>query len=584
MAGVSSNTDPKALIKERFHAIQSLSDLAALMNYIEKNELDGGANLSIIELDTLYRVVSQKASYYTRFSIPKKNGEFREIWAPQGSLLRILKPLNRILQCIVEGNIHRCTNGFLYGRDIVRNARPHVNKRFVLNCDILNFFPSVEERRIEAVLGLNPINLKENKKNIAAYIADVCVLNGYLVQGAPTSPVLSNLVTQKLDRKLSAYCLAKKVKYTRYADDLTFSCNRQLFDERFISDIREIVRSENFKLNESKTRVRSDMDRQEVTGLVVNQKVNIPREYLKKVRAMLNNWDKKGLSYAKRKFRIHQPPQKREYDFINVLSGHVAFIGNVRGKEDSIFRKFHIKLNTLKNRIDYSYIKNISVRDRLEKDNRKMEAILLDEVHKSEDKFIAFCTEGFHQIENLLNYYYHLRFPNFNDLLQYLIDFNPGFSKHKPAENAASKFKDIGKLQISNLIYIFEKEFYINNNDGEYYDKRVTFLREIRNDESHRCSIYELDPHSVRSKYAQLQNLKQEFKQRNKIYPPQSAEENKIELNYNVLKFVEQKDFYFSRKIVKEVSKIIEKELKKIKETNHESTISESIEITSSQE
>lgn len=574
MAGVSSNIDNKNIIKQRFQALQSLSDLSVLLNYIEKSELDIDTKLEPIELNTLYNIVTFKEKLYTRFFIPKKNGEYREIWAPKDALMRILKPLNRILQCVFEDKIHYCTNGFSYGRDIIRNARPHVNKRFVLNCDISNFFPSVEQRRIETVLGLNPINLKGNKKTIAAYIAEVTTFNGFLVQGAPTSPVLSNLVTQKLDRKISAFCISRKVKYTRYADDLTFSCNKAVFDDYFISNIREIVFTENFILNESKTRVRSNMDRQEVTGLVVNQKINVPREYLKKVRAMLNNWDKRGLSYAVRVFKIHQPPFKDEYDFINVLSGQISFIGNVRGKEDPIFRRLHIKLNTLKNRIDYSFIKNTSVKDRLEKDNKKMEAILLDEVHNSEDKFISFCTAGFHQIENLLNYYYDRRFPNFNDLLQYLIDYNPAFSKHRPVENAASKFQDIRKLQINLLLFVFEKEFYFENGNGEYYNKRVTFLREIRNDESHRCSIHELDVNNIQAKYLLLQDKKNGYKQRNKLYPPQSAEENKIELNYNLLKFVEQKDFYFSRKIVKEVTAIIKRKLKEIENT--ESSLSSS--------
>ena len=112
--------------------------------------------------------------------------------------------------------------------------------------------------------------------------------------------------------------------------------------------------------------------------------------------------------FAKKRFNEKTKGVKKG-DFQDVLNGHVSFIGNVRGKEDSLFIKLNIRLNTLKNRIDFLFIKNLNVRKRLVGDNLKMERILLDSVHTDDQRFISFCTVAFHQIENLLNYYYHFK-------------------------------------------------------------------------------------------------------------------------------------------------------------------------------
>lgn len=546
-----------------FQLIKTVNDLVKLLNWIEQNNEDRNTQevLKPIEPRHIHFLARTKESRYTHFTIPKKSGDPREIRDPDDALKRVQKLLSCLLQLVFLPKAHYCTNGFLYGRDIIRNAQPHVNKRYILNCDIKDFFPSINFRRVKTVLGLAPFDLKDEKENIAFVIANICVYQNSLPQGAPTSPLLSNIVTQKLDRKLSKYALSRKVKYSRYVDDLTFSSNKNLFDDQFLKDVENIIAEENFQINDKKTRINTDMERQLVTGLLVNEKINIKREYLQKVRAMLNNWEKGGLEFAKRKFRRHQPAHKKDYDFISVVNGHVSFIGNVRGKEDNVFKKIHIQLNMLRNMIDYRFIIHLHVRKRLISDNAKMEKILLDKIHLTDDKFISFCTAAFHQIENILNYYYWRRFPNFGDLIDFLIAKNPGFKKtYKTAEKAKQAINKIKDLKIHVLVYVFEKEFYIEKGGG-FYDRRISKLREVRNDASHRCSVIELNKDKVIADHQFLQGKKVKYQAEHNKFMELSTSENQIDFRFSLLEFMDKEDYNYVRKTVKEAVLIVKSDL-----------------------
>jgi hypothetical protein len=311
------------------------------------------------------------------------------------------------------------------------------------------------------------------------------------------------------------------------------------------------------------------MDRQQVTGLVVNDKVNVKREFIQKTRAMLNNWEKGGLAFAKREFKKHQPDHKKNNDFVKTLQGNVSFIGNIRGVNDVLFKKMRLRVNILKNSVDYKFITNEEVRKKLTSDNLKMERILLDEVHTQDEKFISFCTSAFHQIENLLNYYYWKRFPEIIDLLQFLIANNPDFKRsYKKWEKAYERFKRIRDLNISVLTYLFEKEFYFEKEvyvEGVkiYYDKRITKLRDIRNDDSHRCSILSYDKAKVLLDFKELEVKKARYLKKHGRFMNLQDHEIDIVYKFDLLKFSEIKDFYFTRKIVKEVGEKIANDLKK---------------------
>jgi len=543
--------------KKKFDQMKNLMDFVSLLNYIEFRVFR--KRKKPLTVPYLYYLSKTKDGRYLEFEIPKKSGKTRTIKSPDKSLKRTQRLINIVLQIVFEDHSHYCTNGFLYGKDIRRNAIPHINKNYLLNIDIENYFPSISFRRLKVVFELSPFNLKDEREIIGFLIANLCTHQNSLPQGAPTSPIASNIVTQRLDRKVSKFCVDSKIKYTRYADDLSFSSNVSVFKPSFINKIEEILTDENFKLNADKTRLRTHMQRQEVTGLVVNTKLNVKREYLQKVRAMLNNWEKGGLSYAITQFKKHQPYDKIDYDFKEVLLGHLSFLKLIKGNENLSIKKLHSRYNFLANSIDFSFIKEDSVRLKIEQDNQKMERIAFEHGENEEDKFISFCTSAFHQIENLLNFYYWKKFPVIDDLKKYMWENNPGFQQRwksfRKLEEVdrlkeLNRYKTVRSFDINTLVYLFEKEFYFDQHKS--YNKKITFLREIRNDDSHRCTVIDKDLNAIKKDYKEYLSLKADKKKRGIQFTP-TPSHKQIEMNYLTIKYIEDRNYKNVRGVLREI-------------------------------
>jgi len=558
MSGVSFIYKKSSIsIISEFYSIKTISELADLLVKVEDTILfeDESKKQKKILSKHLYYLARNSNSKYRTFTIQKKNGGVRTIDAPDLFLKRIQRSLNVLLQIIFYPDINYYANGFLYGRGIIRNAFPHINKRYVLNMDIANFFSSIEFRRIKTVLQLNPFNLKDEREEIGFIIANICCLNGFLPQGAPTSPILSNLVTQNLDRKLSNLSKQLKIRYSRYADDITFSSNQNIFDSNLVDSIEHLVQSENFQINGQKTRLKSNRDHQEVTGIVTNEKINVRRKLLKNVRTMLNNWEKGGLDNAKSLFQIKESRVQND-NFVNVLNGRIAYIGMVRGKDDPLYQRLNLRFGLLKNRISYDNITNDRVKLKLIRDNQKMEKILIDRVHETDLKFIAFCTSAFHQIENLINYYYWVRFPIMTDLLQFLINENPSFAKRYKTLDKCKNLKHIGMLNINVLVYLYEKEFYFDKKI--HYKQELKMLRDIRNDDSHRCEVKNFDRGEVVEKFKKLEIKWKKFRLKHSKFPKKTENEKEIEYQYRLLQFLDQKNYNSVRRTIKLVAKHIQ--------------------------
>ena len=216
---------------------------------------------------------------YTSFTIPKKNGEERQIDCPNGELREIQKRLEiQLLEYCNEKAKQKDLNqkishAFIKKKSIVTNAAVHRNKRYILNVDLKDFFQSIHFGRVMGYFQKNQDF--EMNYEVAVTIAQIVCYRGCLPQGAPTSPLISNLIGNIVD--MSVIQLAKKYRlsYTRYADDMTFSTNDKHFlekKEEFICELREKIEKNGFKLNESKTRLTYKDSRQEVTGIVVNFK------------------------------------------------------------------------------------------------------------------------------------------------------------------------------------------------------------------------------------------------------------------------------------------------------------------------
>jgi RNA-directed DNA polymerase len=298
---------------------------------------------------------------YHEFSIPKKNGTNRIITAPTNQLKMLQTILNVLLNVVVIP--HEKAYGFVSGKSIVENARIHIKKNYVYNIDLKDFFHSVDQARVWTCLRLKPLNLVGDRTNerdrIANMIAAICckkilverldlasgkvvpVHKNVLPQGAPTSPILTNLVCQKLDFLLNRLAKNYNVKYSRYADDITFSSNKDLFQAEgdFLIRVNKIIVDQGFRINESKVRLQSAGYRQEVTGLTVNEGVNVSKIYIKEIRKWLYLWERYGYVRA---FEYYcESMQKKEKDakiLEQVLRGKLNFLSMVKGKGNATYQ------------------------------------------------------------------------------------------------------------------------------------------------------------------------------------------------------------------------------------------------------
>ena len=290
--------------------------------------------------DLLYVFRFSDDTNYRCFYVAKKNGKKRRIDAPRN----ILKRLQQKLKILIENHYQfpSFVTAYQKKKSIISNARYHLDKKIVFNVDLKDFFPSITSEKLKRIFYNEPFNLRGAELKI---ILKLITYKNYLPQGAPTSPVLSNIVCQNLDVKLLQFCNANSFTYSRYADDLTFSTNEDSISEKTISDIDEIISSEGFQINTSKTRIKRKSRRQEVTGIIVNEKLNVRRKYLKNIRAILHNWEIYGYNAAKDKLTAGLNVNRSTLE--KFLMGKIQYVGMVRGWDDKYYYSFKSKFNEL---------------------------------------------------------------------------------------------------------------------------------------------------------------------------------------------------------------------------------------------
>ena len=320
---------------EKLEQFKSMSTVLDMVQFL---------SIRVNELDQL--VINPP--YYT-FDIPKKSGEVRIITAPEEGLKKvqqkILKQLAKIYQkpSSVYGFV-AMDESEEYACPIVANAANHVNKRYVLTVDIHHFFESIKTKAVFQLFTNEPFHFPEK---IALILTRLTTYKGCLPTGAPTSPMLSNLIFRDIDQKLEDLANKMGFTYSRYADDLTFSSNEP-FHEEFLEQLQSCIQP--FTLNTKKTRIKKHTQQQKVTGILVNEKVNIDRKWIKQLRAMLHDLKINGVQKASFK---HFKKAKHESFFINRLRGNIAFLGQVRGICDKEYNKYQVEFDQLviKNRV-----------------------------------------------------------------------------------------------------------------------------------------------------------------------------------------------------------------------------------------
>lgn len=298
-----------------------------------------GTRLSVIE-----RVINFPV--YHEFNIPKRKKGVRVIHSPDSSLMKIQRRLNEYLQLYY--NTVRTTSSFGFIRNfdqqkrinIVGNAAMHVGKAKILQLDIKDFFTSISARAVKTLFSTGPFHFNEH---VSTALALLTTYKKHLPTGAPTSPVISNLICIELDNQLMGIANSYGMTYTRYADDLTFSTDNEI-SEHQIQVITDAINKFGFSTNQKKQRVSTRSKRQVVTGLTVNDKVNIDRRFLKKTRAMIHDLHTNGLAKASSNHynqdRISEEDQQR---FLRKIDGRLNFISMVRGKDDVVYREMRRK-------------------------------------------------------------------------------------------------------------------------------------------------------------------------------------------------------------------------------------------------
>jgi len=293
-AGERRQADPQRLAR---HGLPELADAAQLADAM-------GITVAELRFLGFHREVARTHHYHS-FTLPKKTGGERLISAPMPRLKRAQYwVLDNILAKVPA---HDAAHGFLAGRSIVSNAAPHAGHDVVINLDVKDFFPSIAFGRIkgvfrhlgygEAMATLLALLCSENRAQAWQVDGEKLFVGGkarerVLPQGAPTSPMLTNLLCRRLDRRLLGLARQLGFVYTRYADDLTFSASGEAARDdvgRLLGRVRWILRDEGFTPHPDKERVMRKGRRQEVTGLVVNaDKPGVSRETRRRLRAALH--------------------------------------------------------------------------------------------------------------------------------------------------------------------------------------------------------------------------------------------------------------------------------------------------------
>ena len=294
-----------------------LADADSISETLQRNQLPAlpdaltlaqAMNIPVGELRFLaFARRTSTLTHYQRFKIPKKTGGERLISAPMPRLKRAQRWILDNILNLVE--VHDAAHGFRPGRSIVTNAAPHVQAHVVVNLDLEDFFPTVTYQRIKGVF--RKLGYSEAVATMLALLCseaetDTVRLDGqtyyvaqgerFLPQGAPSSPAITNIICRGLDTRLNGLAKSLGFIYTRYADDLTFSGSKDVADNvgRLLRRTKFIVGDENFRVHPGKTRIFRQGRRQEVTGLTVNQRVNVSRKTLRNFRATLFQIERDG--------------------------------------------------------------------------------------------------------------------------------------------------------------------------------------------------------------------------------------------------------------------------------------------------
>ena len=333
---------PEAM-RSSFLALQEPSDVAEMLD-VKYNDL----------IYWIYR--TPERDRYTTFSILKKNGSARHIDTPNKNIMILQRKLNQVLQSVYvpKPSVH----GFVSARNVKSNAKPHVNKKWVFNIDLNDFFHTINFGRVRGMFMGRPYHLQASAATVLAHL---CCFQGRLPKGADFSCGRNRFAPN--GQQLQQLAKNNRATYTRYADDITFSTTNRRFpgDLAFLDELDQIqvgealnniIERNGFQINGTKVSLRARHQRQGVTNVTVNDVLNVPRKFVNQIRAMLYVWRHHGLPAAQKTWETknatkHRGPGKSAPRFEHVVKGKIEYLGMIKGPTSQTYLKFMDELAEL---------------------------------------------------------------------------------------------------------------------------------------------------------------------------------------------------------------------------------------------
>ena len=286
-------------------------------------------------IKTIYSISNNIEKNYKIYKIKKRNGKYRTIYEPNLILKQIQKQiLNNILN---NKSISKYAKAYHKGIQLKDNAIPHINKEMILKLDIKDFFENISF--LDIYNSCFPIEYFP--KSVGMILTYLCTYDNHLTQGSPTSAYISNLVMKEFDEELGNWCNLRNISYTRYSDDMTFS--GAFNPSELITKVRKMLYKLGLELNNDKIHIVYKSSSQNVTGIVVNEKMQVNVKYRNKIRQEIYYIKKFGLSSHLKKCNINIDLKR----YLNILYGRVLYVLQIN-ENDKEFIKYRQFIENLK--------------------------------------------------------------------------------------------------------------------------------------------------------------------------------------------------------------------------------------------
>lgn len=286
-------------------------------------------------IKTIYSISNNIEKNYKVYKIKKRNGKYRTIYEPNSMLKQIQKQI--LINILNNKSISKYAKAYHKGISLKDNAIPHINKKIILKLDIKNFFENISFLDVYN----SCFSIEYFPKSVGFILTYLCTYDNHLTQGSPTSAYISNLIMKEFDEEIGNWCNINDISYTRYSDDMTFSGNFN--PSELIIKIRKMLYTLGLELNNDKIHIVNKSQSQSVTGIIVNEKLQVNAKYRNKIRQEMYYIKKFGLKSHLNKCNINI----NELKYLDKLYGRILYVLQIN-KFDQEFLKYKKFIEELK--------------------------------------------------------------------------------------------------------------------------------------------------------------------------------------------------------------------------------------------